>query len=90
MAIGLVSLLIGAAAGGATYLYVKNKKQAETGTAAVAGGVVGAGATAGAVVISGLVAALWLPALVIGVPAALAYYVGKNRASPKALPPGRD
>jgi hypothetical protein len=85
---GILPLLIGAAAGGATYLYAKNKK-ASTGTAAVAGGVAGAGGAAATVAVSAIVATLWFPALIIGVPVGLAYMYGKSRGQ-KALPPGRE
>lgn len=81
----LIPLLIGAAVGGGTYLYAKGKK-VKNGTAAVAGGATAAG-TAAAV---SFVSTFWPVILLVGAPAALMFYWGRNKGEQKALGPGRD
>ena len=75
----IFELMIGAAVGGATYAYSKNKR-ATTGQSVLAATATGLGSAAAT--------ALFFPLLLIGGPLALGYYLIK-RNQPKALPPSR-
>lgn len=82
-----LSLIIGAAVAGGTYLYAK-KRKATTGqsaAAAAATGTAGWGATALTIWAVGV---MW-PVLLLGGAAAGAYYLGK-KGSMKALPPSSE
>lgn len=79
-----LSLLIGAAVAGGTYVYSKRRK-ASTGESVAAAAVTGAGSIVAASVLS----ALFWPVLLIGGPLAAGYYLGKKNG-PKALGPGRE
>lgn len=79
-----LSLIIGAAVAGGTYLYAKKRKASsgQAGMAAAATGAASAGATWLALA---ALAATW-PVLVLGGAVAGAFYLGK-KSGPKALPP---
>jgi hypothetical protein len=79
-----LSLIVGAAVAGGTYLYAK-KRKASTGQSAAAAAATGT-ASAGATWLAlAAVAATW-PLLLLGGVGAGAYYLGR-KSSPKALPP---
>jgi hypothetical protein len=78
----MISLLIGAAVAGGTYLYAKQRK-AGTGESVAAAAVTGVGSA----VATALVSAMFWPIVFIGGPLAVGYYLGKKNG-PKALPPG--
>ena len=83
----MLSLIIGAAVAGGTYLYAK-KRKASTGqsaAAAAATGTVSAGASWLALT---ALARAW-PVVLLGGAVAGAYYVGK-KGGMKALPPSSD
>ena len=79
---GIGTLLIAAAAGGATYAIAKNKNKTN-GEAALAGAAVGAGTAIALPLAMG--ALFW--AAVIGIPVAGGYYLF-TKDKQKALPPG--
>ena len=73
-------LIVGAAIGGGTYAYAK-QRQAGDGTSAAAAALAGVGSAAAAAMLEPLL----LPALIVGLP--LGYFYLKKK-KPKALPPG--
>lgn len=85
-----IAALVGAAAGGITYLSVKKKRAAASkdNTPVVAAGAAGAATTAATWAGLTFVSAFWPLLLIVGVPLGVGYVVGKAKGQQKALPPG--
>lgn len=80
----MLSLLVGAAVGGVTYAYAKQRRAA-TGPSVAAAAATGAGSAIAVSVTASLLAAFWPLALIGGVGYLVARNLGKEQ---KALGPG--